>query len=174
MKTIETIAATSRWLTGLLMAMVSVASLSTGAPAQAADVRFVPNAAGDEITDTQTGLIWRRCVEGQAWTGSTCGGFYATYSWNDALACAKSIATRTGMAWRLPNVKELQSLVNPNAIAPTIDTTVFPGTPSDVFWTSTPSSREASTVWIVHFYHGNVYNGSRYNGHAVRLVRAGQ
>lgn len=145
--------------------------------ALAADPRFVPSATGEEVTDTQTGLIWRRCPEGQVWISSTCSGSSVYYTWDDALAHAKNTATSTGVAWRLPNVKELQTLVDRKLANPAIDSSVFPNVPSVFFWTSTPWVSNTSRVWLVHFRHGYVaqdYRNSNYYGGAVRLVRAGQ
>lgn len=143
--------------------------------AWATDPRFVPNISGEEVTDTQTGLIWRRCSEGQTWTGSACGGSAGLYAWESALAEAKSVAGSTGVAWRLPNVKELQTLVHRGSIKPAVDSSVFPNTPSSWFWTSTPYAGDACCAWYVNFFDGYVSTDRRYgyNG-AVRLVRAGQ
>ena len=60
-----------------------------------------------EVKDTQTGLIWQRCSLGQTWSGSSCTGTAATYNWANALQTAKNM----GNNWRVPNVKELDSLV---------------------------------------------------------------
>jgi hypothetical protein len=48
-----------------------------------------------EVLDTATGLVWRRCAEGQAWTGSTCGGTPVTLTWQAALDHAKQQASAT-------------------------------------------------------------------------------
>jgi hypothetical protein len=159
-----------------VLAAALCATLWASAPAQAAGPRFVPSAAGDEVTDTQTGLVWRRCAEGQAWTGSTCAGSAPSMTWDGALSHAQSQAASTGLAWRVPNVKELRSLVNLARTSPAIDTAAFPNTPSDWFWTSTPYAGDADSAWVVDFYGGYVLNGNRnydYYG-AVRLVRVGQ
>jgi hypothetical protein len=148
--------------------------LGTGV-AQAATARFVPNTVGDEVADTYTGLIWRRCAEGQSWDGTHCTGGYTTFTWDAALAHAQSEASRTSLAWRVPNVKELKSLVNPAASNPA-SYPIFPETPSDLFWASTPIAGDASYAWIVYFGNGYVDNhyGYRSYDYAVRLVRAGQ
>ncbi len=147
---------------------------AAAAPAWATDPRFVPSASGEEVTDTQTGLIWRRCSEGQTWTGGTCAGSFGTYTWDNVLAHAKSTANSTGVAWRLPNVKELQSLVDRSVQYPSIDSSVFPGVPGLWFWTSTQSAGNASLAWVVNFNVGYVSCGYRNDYYAVRLVRAGQ
>jgi hypothetical protein len=148
------------WL--LLPAMAA----AQGAPAAG---RFVPN--GAEVADTLTGLVWRRCSEGQSWTGSTCSGSAGSYTWQEALGRAKA----AGLPWRLPDVKELASLVDDSRVDPAIDSAAFPGTPSTWYWTSTNCAGDARSAWDVSF--GNDYassNSFRSNRYAVRLVRAGQ
>ena len=36
--------------------------------------RFVISSDGQEVTDSTTKLVWRRCGEGQSWDGKTCSG----------------------------------------------------------------------------------------------------
>lgn len=43
--------------------------------------------------------------------------------------------------WRLPNSKELASLVEYACFAPAISVEAFPDTPSASFWTNTPDTR---------------------------------
>lgn len=100
-------------------------------------------AQGDEVVDSRTGLVWRRCGEGQIWTGNICAGDLTAFNaWHSALAYAKAEAQRTGKDWRLPNAKELFSIVDTSRAAPAIDP-VFDNTSSDRFyWTSTPLSSQ--------------------------------
>ncbi len=132
------------------------------------------SANGDEVTDTSTGLIWRRCAQGQAWTGSTCSGTPTLYTWDQAVAAAQAQALSTGVAWRLPNVKELNSIVSLVRTYPAIDAVAFPATQSTTHWTSTPYAGYADYAWVVNFIYGFVTSGYRYGNYAVRLVRAGQ
>lgn len=157
--------------------VISLNLWAVATAAWAGDPRFVPSASGEEVTDTQTGLIWRRCSEGQIWSGrsSACSGSYALYNWSNALAHAKSTADSTGVAWRLPNVKELSTLVHRGSISPAIDSSVFPNTPlTNYFWTSTAYAGGASNAWYVFFDDGNVQYYYRSNKGAVRLVRTGR
>lgn len=149
----------------LLLALAALPAL--------AGSRYQPNAAGDEVTDTATGLIWRRCAEGQAWSGSTCTGTAQYFSWDDALAQANSQARSSGVSWRLPNSKELVSLVNYTQTNPALDMAAFPGATSDWLWSSTPYASDATVAWTVHFDHGKVYADHRAATGAARLVRAG-
>lgn len=117
--------------------------LVRGAPA-AEGTRWAPlvdaNGLAGEMLDTDTGLIWRRCPEGNTWDGQRCTGgdplvFQSVAS---AFAAAGVQATRSGQAWRLPNVKELDSLVDRQRYQPAIDPAAFPGAPSACFLSSTP------------------------------------
>ena len=135
------------------------------------------SADGSEVTDSITGLTWRRCSEGMAWSGGTCTGTAATYTHEGALQRASSEATAS-KAWRLPNVLELYSITKAGeAVNPSIDTTAFPGTPSSFFWSSSPDvDNAASYAWYVSFGNGNVQgntdtNYNRGDGKYVRLVR---
>lgn len=150
-----------------LAALASAALLLPVTTAQA-QARYTYSAAGDEVTDTKTGLTWRRCSEGQAWSGGTCTGTATTYPHEGALAQAK---TQTG--WRLPSVKELSSIADKTRSNPAIDTTAFPATPSSWYWSATPYAGGSGGAWYVDFsdgYVGYYYRNGGLNGH-VRLVR---
>ena len=129
-----------------------------------ADNRFTVSANGQEVVDTKSGLTWRRCSEGQTWSGSTCTGSAGFFTFAQALTRAQ---TQTG--WRLPNLKELGALADKGRNDPAIDTTAFPGTPSEWFWTSTPLEGSPGYAWGVDFYSGNT--NIRSDGLRLRLVR---
>ena len=145
--------------------LAACACLLLAAPAFA-QARFVPSADGAEITDAKTALVWRRCSEGQSWSGGICAGAAATYTHEQALVQAQSQA-----GWRLPNAKELASIVDRSRVSPAIDGTAFPGTPSNWYWTSSPYVGGSANAWGVSFYDGYVNYYNRYYGSYVRLVR---
>lgn len=118
------------------------------------------------VTDSKTGLTWQRCSAGQSFAGGTCSGTANSYTHEEALAYAK---TQTG--WRLPNVKELSSLVDGSFIGPAINGTAFPATPSFYAWTSSPFASDPTSAWVVLFSEGSVSSNSRSNAAHVRLVR---
>ncbi len=63
------------------------------------------------VTDMRTGLMWKQCLEGQ--TGADCSGGSATgMNWVTALNHARSHSFAGYSDWRLPNIKELESLVD--------------------------------------------------------------
>lgn len=131
--------------------------------------RFSFNAAGDEVTDSKTGLVWARCSVGQAWSGSACTGSATVHSHEHALALAQS-----AVGWRLPNVKELTSIADKGCQSPAIDSTAFPATPNNAYRTSSPYVGDAGYTWVVGFGDGSVGPSIRYYTYAVRLVRASQ
>lgn len=142
-------------------------------------VRFQPSADADEVLDTQTGLVWRRCAIGQTWNGLTCADAPQRLDWFTALTRGQLEAGQTGKAWRLPNVKELGSIVD-HARSGTalIDPQAFPATSPDYFWTSTPLQIQglpdrysATNGWYVHFASGYIFQGYLSLPQLVRLVR---
>lgn len=136
---------------------------------------FTVAADGQEVTDAKTGLIWRRCAEGMTASGSTCTGTASTFTHEAALTRASTQAIATGVAWRLPNVKELSSIVDKSRVNPTIDMVAFPATPvGSYFWSSSPYVGVASYALVVYFVDGSVDNFIRGSTGYVRLVRAGQ
>lgn len=134
--------------------------------------RFTYSSDGSEVNDAQTGLIWQRCTAAQVWnnTTSTCTGGITLYPHADALAYAK-----TQTVWRLPNVKELASLVNTTRVSPAIDVAAFPGMPSATgvgYWSSTPDVQTPASAWSVDFSGlGAVASQARSSSNFVRLVR---
>ncbi|MEO6423080.1 MAG: DUF1566 domain-containing protein [Candidatus Nitrotoga sp.] len=136
--------------------------------------RYVISAEGDEVADSKTGLVWRRCPEGMTASSSGCNGVAAAYTWEQSLALANDAALASGKSWRLPDVKELSSIVDASFGNPAIDTNAFPGTPATPFWSASPVENNSSKAWYVMFYGGfmNTYVcGGKLQ---VRLVRSGQ
>ena len=155
-------ASVSRSLRAVALAM----GLTAGLSAQA-QIRFTYSADGSEVTDAQTGLTWRRCSAGQTWSAGTCSGGLSVYTHEAALVYA---ASQSG--WRLPNVKELRSLVDTSRVVPAIDTVAFPGTASMTYWSSTPNIQLSSSAWSVEFNLGAVSSTARNTVVVmVRLVR---
>lgn len=149
---------------GLACALwAGVLLLAAGAGAQG---RFAISAEGTQVSDSRTGLTWRRCSEGQSYGGGTCNGSASTFTHEAALAHARS---QTG--WRLPNVKELSSIVDDSRVGPAIDPTIFPATPSWDYWSSSPYVGYADYAWDVHLDHGHVGVNSRSDFNPIRLVR---
>ena len=161
-------------LTATLLALSVAAQAQTCKPAitrKAPDSRYAVQAGGAEVQDTQTGLIWQRCSLGQSWNGATCAGSAGVYTWQSALQAARDL----GNGWRVPNSKELQSLVEEACYSPAINETLFPATATGTYyWTSSPYYDGGNGAWVVDFSHGGTSSSFRYGGYYVRVVRSGQ
>ncbi len=138
-----------------LVVVVVVAS-TTYAEANAPAGRYTT--AGGTVYDTKTKLTWQQTVAS------------GTYTWAGAKTYCAGL-NLGGTGWRIPTVKELQTIVDDSQANPSIDTTAFLSTPVDWFWSSSPLAGSSSFAWGVDFTCGvTSYNGvSDY--HDVRCVR---
>lgn len=144
---------------------------------------------GGCVQDNITGLMWEvKTADGglRDWN-KTYTNYSATYNPSGlygATTDASGFVTAVNATnlcgysdWRLPTVDELQSIVDYGVAypGPTIDTTWFPNTQGEVFWSASPSVGYSSVAWYVQFFNGEVYHYySRSITRYVRLVRAGQ
>jgi hypothetical protein len=168
------------WVWGLSLGLVAQALL-----ASVAHAAFNVNADGT-VTDTLTGLVWDRCVLGDRTLAATscAANTPATYTWADALAevSARNAANHLGRGdWRLPNIRELESLVDINEpTLATIDGLAFPDTPTSgdtssqgAHWSSTTAVGTPASAWGVEFTSGYPAMGDKNDVQYVRLVRSG-
>lgn len=168
----------------LLLSLVSIVLLS-GSGLASADcyydtirpstwqTRFINNGDGT-VTDKATGLQWKRCAEGQVWDGTTCTGSASTFYWKDALQRADQASFGGYDDWRLPNIKELSSIIEVACSAPYINEIIFQQTPSGRFFSSSPKA-DSSYVWCVSYsrYGDNLVDGCyKASSIYVRLVRS--
>ena len=124
------------------------------------------------MLDQKTGLTWKRCVEGQ--TGADCGtGSPDRLNWGDALSQAAASTFAGFRDWRVPNTKELDSLVEVACYEPALNDTVFPNDPSGAVWASSPLAVWSGWAWDVNFTKGA--GDATWNGYTARarLVRGG-
>ncbi len=152
-------------------------------------VNFV-NLNDGTVKDLNTGLIWSLCTIGQNWDSATqnCIGEVTTFAtWGEALVATSTYSLDSQTDWRVPNIKELESIVDRGCSNPSINTSVFPNTPSVNYYSSTPfNGKNASasnefdhlTSRIIDFStgHENPIDSvdSTRTGYAVRPVRCGQ
>jgi hypothetical protein len=133
--------------------------------------RFTDNNNGT-VTDNLTGLIWLK--------NANCDG---GKTWADALIYCNALANGTcGLSdgsvagdWRLPNVKELQSLIdfgNYDSALPSGHP--FSGAQSDFYWSSTTNANYTGIAWLVYLYDGHVHHDIKARNVYVWPVRGGQ
>jgi len=119
---------------------------------------FTDNLDGT-VTDNATGLMWQQEDDNQA------------RNWESALAYCEDRDLGGHVDWRLPDVKELRSIVDNTRYDPAIDTTAFPGTNPDWYWSSSTSAYGPYYAWGVSFGNGNVYYYLKVYTDYVRCVR---
>jgi len=90
------------------------------------------------VKDKKTGLIWQQETIGPM-------------SWKDALLYCQNLSLGGFHDWRLPNIKELSSIVNLNRVNPAIDNNVFNDTMSFFYWSSTSSAYNTGCALGVYF-----------------------
>lgn len=133
------------------------------------------------VVDALTRLQWHGCAAGLSGVGCA-GGAVLGPVWQDALAyCEFSDWAGVG-DWRLPDLKELRTVVdNAAGDEEPIDAAVFPATPPGWYWTSTTDATPGHTLaaWCVGLG-GSLGNGGsslsrpKSAGGGVRCVRGGR
>jgi hypothetical protein len=141
--------------------------------------RFTDNADGT-VTDNLTGLVWLR--NARCNFGDSVSPVF-NLSWSDALGVSNALASgRCGLSdgskagdWRLPNVVELESLVDIAQAGPALPVAhPFSGVQSNVYWSSTTNARNSGSAWTVNFDSGLLLDFNKalsYSVWAVRNVR---
>jgi len=134
--------------------------------------RFTDNGNGT-VTDNLTGLIWLK--DADAGDG--------TETWADALTICNSLANgQQGLSdgssagdWRLPTVKELQTLIDFSQFNPALPSGhPFTGVRSSYYWSSTTYAFITTRAWYVHLSYGFVYPGDKTSTYYVWPVRGGE
>jgi hypothetical protein len=124
------------------------------------------------VNDSVTGLSWQGCPAGL--TGNACAaGTAGTYSWASALGYCAGLNWGRSQDWRLPNAKELRSIVNDRRSSPAIDVAAFPNTPAAYSWSSSSVADFSGNAWGVYFDYGFVNGPGKSSNNYVRCVRSG-
>jgi len=120
--------------------------------------RYVDNSDGT-VTDNLTGLIWLKNA-----------GCFTPTVWASALADVNQLASgacgltdgSTAGQWRLPNIVELESMVDVSASNPAVIAgSPFTNISSGIYWSSTPyfGGEEGTTnAWVIRFSDGSYLN----------------
>ena len=142
--------------------------------------RFGINGDGT-VTDRNTGLMWQRCPLGfdfadggtpDILSDDSCTTNESPRSWGETLRATQSSDFAGLTDWRVPNIKELDSLTNLACIGPAIAPGLFPDTPTRPFWSSTPDSRNGLAAKVVDFNQGSINSFGKEAALHSRLVRS--
>lgn len=90
---------------------------------------------------------------------------------------AEKAVSELGDGWRMPTLRELESLLDRTRHSPAINSEKFPGTIGDFYWTNRdncPCAWNEDCVWVVDFGCGIVDYFHHRGGACVRAVRGNQ
>jgi Protein of unknown function (DUF1566) len=152
-----------------------------------APLAYADNGDGT-VTDLNTGLVWEKLSD-----DGTVHDKDNLYTWAGAftghVATLNAIRFAGHTDWRLPNARELESIVNYQTVNPIVssafNTNCAPGCPATTcsctglgdYWSSTSSVSVPSRAWFVSFQYGSVDafsdNGIKSSAGYVRAVRGG-
>jgi len=133
-----------------------------------------------------TGLQWLVCPVGTEWkmpeSTSICEGSELQMNWSEALTYVDNINSSTGKAgyndWRIPNIKELSTIIERKCEQPSLNVSVFPELAYQgyvTFWTNTPLKADlvsgANYSWSVNLEWGYDSFGPRKLDSRLILVR---
>ncbi|HOO78083.1 MAG TPA: DUF1566 domain-containing protein [bacterium] len=128
-----------------------------------------PAGNGEIVTvDLVTGLMW--AADGY---GKGCGYGNET-PWNSAIDWAQDLTFAGYSDWRLPNRRELESLIDIGRYSPAIDPVFFPHTRTDGYWTGSTPQIYTYNAWGVVFHGGYLLQHDKTENGYVRAVRGGR
>jgi hypothetical protein len=120
--------------------------------------RFQP--VDDGILDGLTGLVW----SAQADLGGTA-------DWLQALERIEGLRQQSGRGWHLPNINQLESLVDASRASPALPDSHPFGSVQEVYWSSTSSGFEPDWAFGLYMFKGAVGVGRKQARFAVWPVR---
>jgi hypothetical protein len=133
--------------------------------------RFTDNNNGT-VTDKLTGLIWMQNANA-----------FGQRIWAEALSDANDLKSGDhGLTdgsqagdWRLPNVRELQSLIDYGRYNPPVPAVnPFTNVQSSYYWSSTTNASLTTNAWGVGFYDGYMNSNDKSLSNYVWCVRDGK
>ena len=121
--------------------------------------RFADHGNGT-VSDNLTGLMWAKNAD-----------LWGNVNWETAITNCNALELDGHDDWRLPNIRELQSLLDYRNYDPVLPADCScTNVQSDYYWTSTTWGSSASAAWYVHLWDGLVYyegkSSTEHNHHA--------
>ncbi len=128
------------------------------APAAPLSERFTADGRGS-IIDNRTGLIWQQGESSEPMT------------WEEAREYPQHLSLAGQTDWRLPDIKELESLIDEHLVHPSIPKALFPAVTESQYWTSTTLANHTTRAWTVDFTFGIASYEEKTEKLRVRAVR---
>jgi len=144
----------------IFLIMIGLSSLSMAQEVQ----RFTKT--NGVVIDSKTTLEWQDDYHDN-------GDNIKSANWTDAIDYCESLSLNGQSDWRLPNKKELLSIVDYGTANPAISS-VFEKITDNYYWSSTTGILNTKIAASIFFQDGYEYDNSKSDTHFVRCVRAGQ
>lgn len=119
---------------------------------------FTDNGNGT-TKDNLTNLIWQKIIYSDSLT------------WENALTYADTLTINGNADWRLPNIKELQSINDETIINPSINTSYFSTSNINKYWSSTTLPNQTTRAWYLDTHFGITTYDTKTVKHSVICVR---
>ncbi|MBF0257949.1 MAG: VWA domain-containing protein [Desulfamplus sp.] len=114
------------------------------------------------ITDLNTGLMWQKSDDGEKRT------------WEEALEYSEDLTLGKYSDWRLPNIRELETIVDLTTYSPAINQGYFTvGLQNSGYWSGSSYISGAQGAWALYSGSGVVYARKKDYTNSVRCVRSG-
>jgi len=131
------------------------------------------------VKDLNTGLIWEvKCAgcglhgdSAYVWSGD--GSQETDWDWLDDINAEGGTGYAGHNDWRIPNVRELESIVDYGVDSGPMIDPIFGLTFTVLHWSSTTNQSDSTNAWAVDFNNGSVISGIKSLGLPVRAVRGG-
>ena len=127
---------------------------------------IIPNHFSDNlngtVTDNLTDLIWQK------------NSMNDSLTWEDALVKADTMLLAGYNDWRLPNIKELQSINIEQIMNPSINTTYFTNIGINKLWSSTSLPNQTTKAWYLDTKYGVTTYQTKTSKQKVIFVRSNQ
>ena len=114
------------------------------------------------ITDIASGLMWELEAKNTEQT------------WKNAMDYCEKSSFSTYTDWRLPEQKEIRSIVDFLRYNPASNIDYFHDTMSAFYWSSTSGADDTGNAWGVLFNYGGDNRNAKVSSYIVRAVRGGQ
>ena len=111
------------------------------------------------ITDNRIHLVWQKIPNSNP------------MSWEAALQYAESLILGNDSNWRLPNIKELQSLNDESYINPSVNPSFFNNVGVRKYWSSTTQQNQLANAWYWNTQYGITTYDAKSSNNFVICVR---
>lgn len=160
----------------LMLLCAVVCTLSLGSLVQAAPKKLpfckdyfqTNNTYGDYkpledglVLDQASDLIWYRCHAGESWQGEQCVGSGLLLPFIEAQQYAAAAKVAGFDDWRVPKIKEMESLLEEACISPAVNVLIFQTLQVLSYWSSSTNFWSNSSARSLYFYKG-VYSNRQH------------